>query len=132
MAAQFTGEEIIEITAGRLAAGMMEDAAGSVCTDTRQISEGDWYLALSGEKFDGHDFLGDAFSAGAAGAIVEERPAYAIGNQRFPLIAVESTLNAYQALARNWRMRINPLVVGVTGSSGKTTTKEMCAAAFSS
>jgi UDP-N-acetylmuramoyl-tripeptide--D-alanyl-D-alanine ligase len=132
MSAQFTGEEILEIAGGRLAAGMMEDAAAGVCTDTRQLKEGDWYLALVGEKFDGHDFLGDAFSAGAAGAIVEERTAYALGNQQFPLFAVEDTLEAYHALARNWRKRINPLVIGVTGSSGKTTTKEMCAATFSS
>jgi UDP-N-acetylmuramoyl-tripeptide--D-alanyl-D-alanine ligase len=132
MTAQFTGEEIIEITGGRLAAGMLDDDAGSICTDSRQVKEGCWYIALSGERFDGHDFLGDAFSAGALGAIVAERTGYSIGNPQFPLIAVDNTLEAYHALARNWRRRINPFVVGVTGSSGKTTTKEMCAAVFSS
>jgi UDP-N-acetylmuramoyl-tripeptide--D-alanyl-D-alanine ligase len=132
MTAQFTAEEILDIVGGRLAAGMMADEPGRICTDTRQVGEGDWYLALSGEKFDGHDFLGDAFSSGAIGAIVEERTGYAMGNQQFPLLAVDNTLEAYHALARNWRRRINPLVIGVTGSSGKTTTKEMCAATFSS
>jgi len=131
MTARFTGEEIMTITSGRLAAGMMPDEDGAICTDSRRIQEGDWYLALSGERFDGHDFIGDAFSAGARGAIVAERVGYAIGNQQFPLIAVDNTLDAYHALARNWRKRINPFVVGVTGSSGKTTTKEMCGAVFS-
>jgi UDP-N-acetylmuramoyl-tripeptide--D-alanyl-D-alanine ligase len=131
MTAEFSGEEILEITQGRLAAGMMSDRVGSICTDTRLLTENDWYLALSGERFDGHDFLGDAFSAGAIGAIVEERTGYPIGNPQFPLLAVDNTLEAYHALARNWRKRISPFVVGVTGSSGKTTTKEMCFAVFS-
>lgn len=132
MTAEFTGEEILAITNGRLAAGLMSDRVGVICTDTRICDENSWYLALSGERFDGHDFLGDAFSAGAIGAIVEERTGYAIGNPQFPLIAVDNTLAAFHALARNWRKRISPFVVGVTGSSGKTTTKEMCAAVFSS
>jgi UDP-N-acetylmuramoyl-tripeptide--D-alanyl-D-alanine ligase len=131
MTATFTGEEILDICKGRLAAGLMPEDAGAICTDTRLVKDGDWYLALAGETFDGHDFLGDAFAAGAIGAIVNERPNYAIGNAQFPLIAVEDTLEAYHALARNWRRRINPFVIGVTGSSGKTTTKEMCAAVMS-
>lgn len=132
MGAEFDGEEIMAITSGRLAAGLMSDGVGRICTDTRLLDEQSWYLALSGERFDGHDFLGDAFSAGAIGAIVSERPGYAIGNPQFPLIAVDNTLEAYHQLARNWRKRISPFVVGITGSSGKTTTKEMCAAIFAS
>lgn len=110
---------------------MEPEELGIIGTDTRLLGENQWYVALCGEKFDGHDFLGDAYAAGAVGAIVQERPAYAIGNQRFALIAVEDTLTAYQALARNWRKRISPKVVAITGSSGKTTTKEMAAAVFS-
>ncbi len=130
MAAEFTCEEILEICDGRLCAGMMPDEAGVVCTDTRNLKEGQWYLALSGEKFDGHDFLGDAFAVGALGAIVAERSHYPISNPNFPLLAVGDTLTAYHSLARNWRKRIAPRVVAVTGSSGKTTTKEMGAAVF--
>lgn len=130
MSAAFTGEEILEICKARLASGLMPDEAGRLCGDTRALAEGDWYIAFAGEKFDGHDFLGDAFSAGAAGAIVAERQNYAIGSQQFPLIAVEDTIEAYHTLARNWRRRISPKVLGITGSSGKTTTKEMAAAIF--
>lgn len=130
MTAEFTAEDIIDICGGRLAQGLMPDGAGEVSTDTRAVREGQWYLALAGGTFDGHDFLGDAFSAGAMGAIVSERSSYAIANSTFPLMAVPDSLTAYHDLARNWRRRINPKVIGVTGSSGKTTTKEMCAAVF--
>lgn len=128
MTAVYTGEEIMHICKGRLASGLMPDEAGVLISDTRMVAEGDWYIAFAGEKFDGHNFLGDAFSAGALGAVVVERPNYPIGSQQFPLIAVEDTLEAYHALARNWRKRISPRVIGITGSSGKTTTKEMAAA----
>ncbi len=131
MTAVFSGEEIMHVCKGRLASGLMSDLVGPLVSDTRLVAEGDWYIAFAGDKFDGHDFLGDAFSAGAAGAIVVERPNYPIGSQQFPLIAVEDTLEAYHALARNWRKRIGPKVLGITGSSGKTTTKEMAAAIFS-
>lgn len=129
--ARFTAEQILEIAEGHLTSGMLPAESGAIETDTRTLNPGDWYLALSGERFDGHDFLGDAYARGALGAIVAQRPGYAIGNQQFPLIAVEDTLAAYHALARNWRQQVNPHVLAVTGSSGKTTTKEMCAAIFS-
>ncbi len=131
MTAEFTGEEIIEVCKARLTSGMMPDDVGPIVSDTRLLAEGSWYIAFAGETFDGHNFLGDAFACGALGAIVVERPHYPIGSKQFPLIAVEDTLEAYLALARNWRKRISPKVVGITGSSGKTTTKEMCAAIFS-
>jgi UDP-N-acetylmuramoyl-tripeptide--D-alanyl-D-alanine ligase len=131
MVARFTAEQIIDITNGRLGQGMLPDGGSRICTDTRAIQSGDWYLALSGERFDGHDFLGDAFSRGAIGAIVAERPGYAIGSKTFPLVVVDDTLQAYHELAESWRDLVNPLVIGITGSSGKTTTKEMTASAFS-
>lgn len=116
--AQFSAEEIIEITGGRLAAGMMPDDPAEICTDTRVMSEGAWFLALPGKHYDGIDFIGDAFSAGAIGCIVTERANYAISSPNFPLIAVKDPLTALQDLARNWRRRIGPRVVAVTGSLG--------------
>lgn len=111
MAAVYTAEEILEIAGGRLASGMLEPEAGAICTDTRQLKEGDWFLALAGQKFDGHDFLGDAFAGGAIGAVVAERSGYSIGSNTFPLVAVEDTAFALSLLARNWRRRIGPQVV---------------------
>ncbi len=124
--AQYCAEEIMDITQGRLAAGLMSEASAAICSDTRILMEGDWFLALPGRTFDGHDFLGDAFAAGAVGAIVTERPSYPIGNQQFPLIAVDDTRAAYYALARNWRRRINPLTVAICGITGQAVTASMC------
>lgn len=131
MPAQFSAEEIMDIAEARLAAGMMHDQFGAICADTRRLCEGDWFVALPGDRFDGHDFLGDAFAQGAAGAIVEERTAYPLGNQQFPLLAVDDPGKAYRMLAKNWRRRINPYVIAVTGSSGKTATVQMGAAILS-
>ncbi len=111
MDAVYTAEELIEITKGRLAAGLTPDDVGAICSDTRFLQAGDWFIALAGKNFDGHDFIGDAFASGAIGCIVEERPSYAIANPNFPLIAVDDTLFAYNRLARNWRKRISPQVV---------------------
>lgn len=115
MVAEFSAEEVLEITEGRLALGMMHDSAGPIVIDTRTMNEGSWFLALEGTHFDGHDFIGDAFAAGAAGCIVDERPNYAIANTNFPLIAVADTREALRALARNWRKRIGPKVLLVIG-----------------
>jgi UDP-N-acetylmuramoyl-tripeptide--D-alanyl-D-alanine ligase len=120
LAALFSAEEILEIVEGRLAVGMMHEDAGEICVDTRKLKEGQWFLALSGKHFDGHDFLGDAFSAGAIGCIVEERANYAIASSSFPLLAVGDTEEAVSRLARNWRQRINPRVVLIVGSGTET------------
>lgn len=127
--AEFTGEEIIDLTTARLAQGMMPDDAGVICTDTRSLCEGAWYLALPGKQYDGHDFIGDAYSCGALGCIVEERGSYPIASSSFPLIAVDNTYDAFQQLARNWRKRLNPKVVAVTGSINETSpVVDACAA----
>jgi UDP-N-acetylmuramoyl-tripeptide--D-alanyl-D-alanine ligase len=102
-------------------------------TDTRSIQPGDFFLPLSGERFDGHDYLEKAFEAGAVGAFVQQdKVAQHPQWQQLPnLIAVASPVLAYLAMARHHREKINPLVIAVTGSSGKTTTKEMLYAALS-
>jgi UDP-N-acetylmuramoyl-tripeptide--D-alanyl-D-alanine ligase len=117
--AQFTAEEIIELTNARLAQGMMPDEVAAVCVDTRLLQEGDWFLALPGKNFDGHDFIGDAYSAGALGCIVEERGSYPIASTSFPLLSVDDTFDAFQQLARNWRRRLNPRVIAVAAGLGE-------------
>ncbi|MBS1989226.1 MAG: hypothetical protein JSS83_01845 [Cyanobacteria bacterium SZAS LIN-3] len=105
MTALFTGEEIIDLTGARMACGMMPDEAGPIAVDTREPMEGAWFVALGGSTYDGHDFLGDAFSAGALGCIVADRPNYPIASTSFPLLAVDDTEEALGILARNWRRR---------------------------
>jgi UDP-N-acetylmuramoyl-tripeptide--D-alanyl-D-alanine ligase len=98
-----------------------------VTTDTRALAPGDLFVALRGERFDGHDFVAQAIAAGAAAAIVERTRAASLpGN----LIAVDDPLRSLGALARYWRARFAIPVAGVAGSNGKTTTKEMTASIF--
>jgi UDP-N-acetylmuramoyl-tripeptide--D-alanyl-D-alanine ligase len=100
--AVFSGDEILEIAMGRLVSGLMPDESGAISTDTRNLKEGQWFVALPGRTFDGHDFLGDAFAGGALGCIVAERHNYAIASNSFPVIAVDDTTTALANLARTW------------------------------
>ncbi|WP_027339306.1 UDP-N-acetylmuramoyl-tripeptide--D-alanyl-D-alanine ligase [Halonatronum saccharophilum] len=93
-----------------------------VSIDTRTLKEGDLFIAIEGENFDGHNFLEDAFAKGAKAAIVAKNKAFESGN---PLILVEDTKRGLQSLANYYRNRFDIIVVGVTGSTGKTTTKDM-------
>jgi len=93
-----------------------------ISTDSRSIVEGNLYVALTGDRFDGHDFVADALSRGAVGAVVS-RPA--AGDPRARLYPVADTLVALGQLAAHRRERLAAPVVAITGSSGKTTTKNM-------
>jgi len=96
-----------------------------VSTDSRALSEGDLFVALRGERFDGHDFLKAAAAAKAAAAMVDS--AYR-GEVPLPALVVSDTRRSLGELARTWRARFAPALVAVTGSNGKTTVKEMLAA----
>jgi UDP-N-acetylmuramoyl-tripeptide--D-alanyl-D-alanine ligase len=96
-----------------------------VSTDTRSIAAGDLFVALRGDRFDGHAFLAQAKQAGAVAALVDARYG---GEYPFPVVAVEDTKRALGDLARGWRRRFSPVLVAVAGSNGKTTVKEMLAA----
>jgi UDP-N-acetylmuramoyl-tripeptide--D-alanyl-D-alanine ligase len=102
-----------------------------VTQDTRKLTPGCLYVALRGERFDGHDFVEKALQGGAAAALVEQTWRPSADVSRWPLIRVADTHRALSAAARVWRQRSRAFVVGLTGSSGKTTTKEMAAALFS-
>lgn len=93
-----------------------------VSTDSRSIVEGNLYVALTGDRFDGHDFVADALSRGASGAVVSRPSA---GDPRARLYPVDDTLVALGRLAAHRRARLDAPVVAITGSSGKTTTKNM-------
>lgn len=129
----FTYAEYLEASGGTALTAEKAFDKARLWTDTRTLQAGDFFLPLSGERFDGHDYLLQAMEAGAVGAFVKAETA-----SRHPewgslpnLIAVEDPVRAYLKMARHHRRKIAPLVIAVTGSSGKTTTKEMLAAAFS-
>ena len=98
----------------------------AVGTDSRSVTPGMLFVALKGERFDGHQFVRDVLAAGAVGAMVEQ--SWAKANPGLPLIPVVDTRIALGQLAAHWRARFTLPLLGVTGSNGKTTVKEMCAA----
>ncbi len=107
-----------------------ERAAIGITTDSRAVRPGQIFLALRGDKFDGHDFVANCVQQGAIAAIVDREfhhPQAAIA----PLIVVEDTLKAYQAIAQWWRRQFDIPVIAITGSVGKTTSKELVAAVLS-
>ena len=95
-----------------------------VSTDTRSLKAGDLFVALRGERFDGHGFIAEAAAGGAVAAMVDTRAAIATS---MPLVIVEDTRRALGQLAAHWRRRFKGRVTALTGSSGKTTVKEMLA-----
>lgn len=97
-----------------------------VSTDTRSLRRGELFLALRGEKFDGHNFVAEAIAKGAIAAITDHQLPLEV-----PQLIVEDTLAAYQALGTLWRSQVNIPIVAVTGSCGKTTTKELIATVLS-
>ena len=101
-----------------------------ISTDSRAIAEGDLFIALRGEQFDGHQFVEEAISQGATAVIVAAD--YPLDRAHpIPHFAVKNTLRAYQQLAHWWRKQLNLPIIAVTGSVGKTTTKELIAGVLS-
>ncbi len=119
----FSAGEIAKAVSGELVQGNTEMAFASVSTDTRQINEGDLFFALVGEKFDAHDFIDKAIAGGAGGLVVNRR--VDTGPWSGAVIVVADTLAALQELARYNRQQFTGLIIGVTGSNGKTTTKDL-------
>lgn len=103
-------------------------AFGRVCSDSRNLEEGDLFVALVGERFDGHDFVPEALARGAGGAVVSRDVAVEEAARLYP---VPDTLEALGRLARHRRHALKAKVVAITGSSGKTTTKDFMREALS-
>ncbi|MCG8401716.1 MAG: UDP-N-acetylmuramoyl-tripeptide--D-alanyl-D-alanine ligase [Firmicutes bacterium] len=117
--------EVYRATGGRLVQGDEKVVLRRVCADTRRIQPGDLFFALRGERYDAHDFI-DRAVAGGAGALVVSRDVNV--EPPVPVIRLQDTLAGLQSLAAYNRRQFNVPVVGITGSSGKTTVKDMVAA----
>ena len=125
---KMTAEEVARACGGRLLGGDPSAEVLSATTDSRDVKPGALFVPLVGEKTDAHRFIGKAFAAGASASLTQESKA---SGGPGTLIAVNDTLAALQKLAAAWRTKFAGPVVGITGSVGKTTTKEMAALAIS-
>ncbi|MGE0199593.1 MAG: UDP-N-acetylmuramoyl-tripeptide--D-alanyl-D-alanine ligase [Candidatus Melainabacteria bacterium] len=136
MSATFSWQTCCRVTQGRpfCADTPATDAVGAINTDTRTIAPGQIFLAIAGAQFDGNGYVAQAFDQGAFAAIVSEAGAAQYGAQwpsDKPILVVPDTVEAYLQLAGHHRLQCPATVVALTGSSGKTTTKDMLFAAFS-
>lgn len=118
--------ELIKASGAKILSKSDGDLEVKISTDTRTIGSGDFYLPLKGANFDGEKFIQEALDKGAAGAFCTAAPDERKGNGKTLLLA-DNTLETYLKLANYRRNKLNFTVVAVTGSSGKTTTKELVA-----
>ncbi len=128
-----TAPRLSDVVAGAQAevrgAVSLAEPITSVTTDSRAVTKGSLFVALSGAKHDGHDYVTQAFADGAVAALISHIPEDCTwGNDGPPFLLVPDTLKALQDLAHWWRRQHRAEVIGVTGSVGKTTTKEVTAA----
>lgn len=126
----FKLREILDISTENVSDLSVDSRIQKISTDSRSLEPDDLFLALRGESFDGHHFLEIAIQKGAIAAIVEQALPLEINNP-FPQLVVPDTLIAYQKIARWWRDQFSIPIIGVTGSVGKTTTKELIGAVLS-
>lgn len=103
----------------------------SVQIDSRKIKKGSLFVAIKGEKYDGHDFVKDAIRKGASSVLINSKEYKKFSSLTIPVITVDDTIAAFGNLANLWRKKLNAKVVSITGSNGKTTTKEMVATLLS-
>jgi len=124
-------EEVVRACGGILANGDMGIVFSGVSTDTRKLSPGELFVALKGPRFDGHDFVFEALERGAKGLILSKFPkGFKLEEcpKTVSIVLVKDTLKALGDLARYFRKKRGFKALAVSGSCGKTTTKEMCAA----
>ena len=129
----FTLKEIQKITRGDVVQGDMSDSFKDISIDSRTVNPGDLFIAIKGDNFDGHEFVFDAVRKGAKGAVISKKEAlkeelFHKNNGFAPsVIVVDNTLAALQKIAQHLREQIDIPFIAVTGSNGKTTSKEMIA-----
>lgn len=130
---EITGKEISSAINGRQISGSPDEFVKGLSTDSRKMTPGHIFLALKGQRYDGHNFLTNAINAGAMGVIVESDATLPkkILDNNLVVINVSSTLKALGDLASWWRRQWGGKVIAITGSNGKSTTKEMAASILS-
>jgi UDP-N-acetylmuramoyl-tripeptide--D-alanyl-D-alanine ligase len=123
----WTLHQILEATGGEVVRGVASAAVSGISIDSRRLARGEAFVAIQGKRFDGHAFVDEAAHRGASCLIVSYLPAPRNGSASLPTILVDDTTKALGDLARFHRRRFAQPFIAITGSCGKTTTKEMVA-----
>ena len=129
---EITGRELASVCQGKWLREVCQGSSpdrltfSGVSIDSRTVKKGDVFFAIPGDNFNGHDFIGDALKAGAAAAVAADPGPYP-----GPILFVKDTLKALQQTATWWRQKFSIPVAAITGSSGKTTTKDILASLLS-
>jgi UDP-N-acetylmuramoyl-tripeptide--D-alanyl-D-alanine ligase len=118
-------DEIARITGGEVQGDVVDKMVNGISTDTRTITKGALFIALKGKNFDGHNFVKEAFRKGAVAVITERN--YRENDSHGIVIRVNDTLKSLGDIAAYWRSKFNINLVAITGSNGKTTTRELTA-----
>lgn len=128
---KFSVAEIEEVTGAEVIHSEDKSETFSICTDSRVITQEDIYLPLKGERFDGHSFINNVVESGCRGYFVDKNHVPADYKNADFVLRVDDTLSAYLKIASFWKDKVHPFTIGITGSSGKTTVKEMVASVLS-
>lgn len=96
-----------------------------ITIDSRNVPRGSLFVAIKGEKFDGHDFVKDAVKKGSSTAMINKNKLASIKDVDVPMVAVKDSIKSLGELGAMWRSKLQTKIIGITGSAGKTTTKEM-------
>lgn len=122
----WTGQEMVDAMNARPVRGMPTEISG-ISIDTRTLKPGEAFFAIKGDNMDGHDYATAAARAGASVLVVDEKKLPALGRITVPLMVVDDVLNAMELLGRAARKRTKAKIIAITGSAGKTTTKDALA-----
>ncbi len=117
-------QELLNLNGFTLVKGDANIAFNKVVIDSRKVTAGCLFVAIKGDNFDGADFLSDVEKAGAAGVLINEESLIKSENFNGVVISCKNTVNAFGEVAKLYRNKLNAKVIGITGSNGKTTTKE--------
>ncbi|MCF6154160.1 MAG: UDP-N-acetylmuramoyl-tripeptide--D-alanyl-D-alanine ligase [Candidatus Brocadia sp.] len=117
--------EVVNAVCGHIVCADKSTKVKGISTDSRNIQKGDLFFALKGERFDGHQFITQAMNAGAIGAVISSEMKLDFGRENIPIIRVKDVVTALGDLAKYYRQKLETKIIGITGSNGKTTTKEM-------
>jgi UDP-N-acetylmuramoyl-tripeptide--D-alanyl-D-alanine ligase len=122
--------QIADLAGARLESGDGKALVDKISTDSRTVKKGELFVALRGENFDGHQFVESSVKSGTAGAMVDTHWNGKVPNE-FAILRADDTLRAYQNLAANYRRSLPIRVLAITGSNGKTSTKDFAASVLS-